>query len=191
MDPFWNSVLSGAAGASIVAALNLWIGHWLAQKRDKANRKGNEEIQRRAEIRQYGTLEDQRRDIEHINKEKERIQAVKSYYQGFLKAFAIEDDYRKRISTFEVETNLFRMEVAAIDFHMAKQVERLRDFSDAFEADLKGQIDSPRTRTLQIMKFFDTRRDELFDELMNWGFSGKPRKFTELLNSYYSSIPYL
>lgn len=60
----WSEIVSGLIGAGVVAVLNLWIGHWLATKRDKANREGNEKIQRNAEARHERTRDDHEREAQ-------------------------------------------------------------------------------------------------------------------------------
>lgn len=178
----WSEIVSGLIGAGVVAVLNLWIGHWLATKRDKANREGNAQIQREAENRQYGTLEDQRKDLEHSAMERDRTEAVRAYYANYIAAYTNDETGPEKVKSVIVATRLFRMESAVHDPEMPKQIDKFLKLVairvEKAKVDPAGLWNAYNETVSYLINFQET----MFDQLLLWGFHGKPRKFGELMD---------
>ncbi len=193
----WSNVASGAIGAAIVAVINIFSNHRLSLKRDRLNReandhmqkirdeesrKENETIQRQAEIRQNGTSEDLRKEIEHENKQKERIQAVTKFYERFTNIVnEHKDPYRQRID-LEVAIKTFRLESSAIDRSIKEHVSKFLDVIQIYDEHLFLTERSYGARSKKIVTALSNSQETFFDELMDWAYNGHSYKFGALMD---------
>lgn len=182
MDTWVTALLSAIIGGLITSSFTIWINHRLSQKRDKENREENERIQRRAEVRQYGTLEDQRKDIEQENEQKERLQAVKSYYVAFTDAFRRGEQGLDRLIKLEIATKVFRLEATSIDSHMHDQVSKILQVIIEYDKQLQTSISSYGHRASKMMQLIGPHQEPIFIALTIWGLHGKSRKFGQLMD---------
>lgn len=178
----WSELVSGLIGGGIVAAVNLGIGHCLAKNRDTKNRAGNEEIQRKAEARNERTLEDQRRDLKQESEQKERLQAVKSYYVAYTDAFRSGEQGQKRLWDLEIATKIFRLEATTLDHHMHEQTDKILQMIKLLDEAFKPASTSEGHRATLIVSHIRPFQEPLFSELLIWGIHGKSRKVGELLD---------
>lgn len=178
----WSDLFSALLGGVIVAAVNLGIGHWLATKRDKANREGNEEIQKKAEARHERTLDDQRRDQDQQREQRERLQAVKSYYVAFTNAVDGNSYSQPKIKELKTVTKVFRLEATALDHHMQEQTNKILEIIERLDHLLKAESTSEGHRASRIIRQIRPLQEPLFNELLIWGLHGKSRKVSELLD---------
>lgn len=184
----WSEIVSGLIGAGVVAVLNLWIGHGLAKSRDTANREGNEEIQKKAEARHERTLDDQRRDQDQQREQKERLQAVKSYYVAYTEALSFRDTYRAQLDLLKTTTRIFRLEAIALDSEMEKQVTKILSIMDQMEEFYESLSLPASKRAHRTLIHMSNLQEGLFAELMIWGLHGKSRKVGELMDANLADV---
>lgn len=217
----WSELVSAVLAAGIVAVVNIISNHNLAKSRDKQNREandemqqerdklnreendrlqiardkenrqGNEEIQRKAEIRQYRTSEDDRRDADQQREQKERLQAVKSYYVAYTDAFkpmAHGDQSLYRLKALETSTKIFRLEATALEPDMHLQVNKILEMVNALDAYFQTTTSSYGHRASQVMKCMEPLQESIFPELMIWGLHGKSRKFGEQMDREIAEV---
>lgn len=184
----WSELVSAVLAAGIVAAVNIVSNHKLAKKRDKLNREGNEEIQRKAEIRQYRTAEDDRRDQDQQREQKERLQAVKSYYVAYTEAINFNDSFTVQADLLTNATRIFRLEAIALDHEMGKQALKILKIMELMLKYYRDQ-NIPDTKSVHRMLIHMVKLQEpMFAKLMNWGLSGKARKFGELMDQEIAGV---
>ena len=193
----WSELVSAVLAAGIVAVVNIVSNHKLAKKRDKENRdandemqiardklnrEGNDELQRKAENRQYRTAEDDRRDADKQREQKERLQAVKSFYVAFANAVDGNSYSQPKIKELKTVTKVFRLEATALDRHMQEQTNKILEIIERLDHLLKAESTSEGHRASRIIRQVRPLQEPLFNELLIWGLHGKSRKVSELLD---------
>ena len=178
----WSELVSAVLAAGIVAVVNIVSNHKLAKKRDKENRDATDELQRKAENRQYRTAEDDRRDADKQREQKERLQAVKSFYVAFANAVDGNSYSQPKIKELKTVTKVFRLEATALDRHMQEQTNKILEIIERLDHLLKAESTSEGHRASRIIRQVRPLQEPLFNELLIWGLHGKSRKVSELLD---------
>lgn len=178
----WSELVSAVLAAGFVAVINIFSNHKLAKKRDKENREENEKIQKKAEARNERTRDDQRRDIEQQAEQKERLQAVKSYYVAYTDALRGNSYSQMKLQDLETVTKIFRLEAMALDHHMQEQTNKILEVIRRLDELVKDESTSQDHRASRIIRQIRPLQEPLFNELLIWGLHGKSRKVSELLD---------
>lgn len=182
MEPWITALLSAIAGGLITSGFSVWISHGLAKSRDKLNREANAEIQRKADIRNYHTLEDQRKDLEHSAEERDRTEAVRAYYANYIAAYTDHETGPEKVKSVIVATRLFRMESAVHGSQMPKQIDKFLKLIAIRVDKAKDDPAGYGNAYNEIVSFLINFQETMFDQLLLWGFNDKSRKFDELMD---------
>lgn len=133
-------------------------------------------------------LQDQRKDLERTNTERDRSEAVREFYENYINAYAKGIDSKGKIQALIVTTRMFRMKSAVRGPQMAPEINKfLRTVAtkvDRADHGPAGYVNGYNG----LVSYMIQIQEELFDELLIWGFHGKSRRFGKLMDRELAAL---